>query len=43
MIYFTSDLHLDHDKDFIYKERGFEDIHSHNFAILNNWNSFLYI
>ena len=39
MIYFTSDLHLDHDKDFIYKERGFDDIHSHNLAILNNWNS----
>lgn len=39
MIYFTSDLHLGHDKDFIYEERGFEDIHSHNLAILKNWNS----
>lgn len=39
MIYFTSDLHLGHDKDFIYKERGFDNISSHNIAILKNWNS----
>ena len=39
MIYFTSDLHLDHNKDFIYKERGFDNIGSHDIAILKNWNS----
>lgn len=39
MVYFTSDLHLGHDKDFIYKERGFDNINSHDIAILKNWNS----
>lgn len=39
MIYFTADLHLGHNKDFIYKERGFDNISSHDTAILKNWNS----
>ena len=39
MIYFTSDLHLGHNKDFIYKARGFDNISSHDIAILKNWNS----
>lgn len=38
MIYFTSDLHLGHNKDFIYKARGFENIEDHDEALINNWN-----
>ena len=26
MIYFTSDLHLGHDREFIYKDRGYDNI-----------------
>lgn len=39
MIWFTSDLHLCHNKEFLYTPRGFKDIDSMNAAILNNWNS----
>lgn len=38
MIYFISDLHLCHDKDFLYKPRGFNSVEEMNAAILNNWN-----
>ena len=41
MIWFTSDLHINHNKDFIYKERGFSNIYEHNTAILKNWNSLI--
>lgn len=37
MIYFTSDLHFNHDKDFIYKPRGFDNISEMNEAILKNF------
>jgi len=38
-IYVTSDLHLNHDKEFLYKPRGFDSIEDMNMAIVNNWNS----
>lgn len=39
MIYFTSDLHLNHNKDFLYKPRGFDNVWDMNRAIVENWNS----
>ena len=36
MIYFTSDLHLNHEKDFIYKARGFHSINHMNGVLLYN-------
>ena len=41
MIYFTSDLHLNHDKEFIYKNRGFNSIEEMNKTIIRNWNSLI--
>jgi len=38
-IYFTSDLHLGHDKPFLYEPRGFNSIKEHDESIANNWNS----
>ena len=38
-IWLTSDLHFGHDKDFIYKPRGFQSIEEHDQAIIKNWNS----
>ena len=39
MIYFTSDLHLGHDKPFMYEPRGFKSIQEHDKAIIDNINS----
>ena len=39
MIYFTSDLHLGHNKEFIYKSRGFNSIEDHDNALIENWNN----
>ena len=39
MIFFTSDLHIGHDKPFLYEPRGFSSIIDHDTAVLNNWNS----
>lgn len=41
MIYFSSDLHLNHDKIFIYQERGFNSISEMNTTIINNFNSII--
>lgn len=38
MIYITSDLHLGHDRDFIYRLRGFSNIKEHDETIIKNWN-----
>lgn len=38
MIYFSSDLHLNHDKDFIYKSRGFDNVFDMNEAIISNFH-----
>lgn len=35
-MYFTSDLHLNHDKEFIYKNRGFNSINEMNNTIIRN-------
>ena len=36
MIYLTSDLHWNHDREFIYRPRGFESIEEMNGVILHN-------
>lgn len=38
-IFFTSDLHLQHDRDFLFEPRGFKDILTHDITIINNINS----
>ena len=38
-IYLTSDLHFCHDKEFIWKERGFNSVAEMNETIVSNWNS----
>ena len=38
MIYFTSDLHLYHDKEFIYRPRGFETVDDMSNTVINNIN-----
>lgn len=38
MIYLTSDLHLKHDKPFIYEKRGFNSIQEHDKEIIENIN-----
>lgn len=35
----TSDLHLNHNKDFIYSKRGFASVEEHNETIINKINS----
>lgn len=37
-IFVTSDLHLNHNKDFIYEKRGFSNIDEHNKMIVQRWN-----
>lgn len=37
-IWLTSDLHLCHDKEFIYKQRGFHSVHEMNEQIIKNFN-----
>lgn len=37
--FFTSDLHFGHDREFIWKERGFGSIDEMNETIVKNWNS----
>ena len=41
MIYFTSDLHFNHSKDFIYNPRGYSSIYEHNEDIIAKWNSII--
>lgn len=41
MIYFSSDLHFCHNKEFLYGKRGFKNIQEHNEVILNNFNNIL--
>lgn len=40
-IWFISDLHFCHDKDFLYSPRGFSSIQEHDKNIINNWNSII--
>lgn len=39
MIYFTSDLHINHDREFIWKERGYKSVDEMNHALVDNINS----
>ena len=41
MIYFSSDLHLNHNKPFIYEPRGFKNIYEMNNTIIKNFNSII--
>lgn len=38
-IFFTSDLHFNHNKEFVWKERGFSSIEEMNQEIIKRWNS----
>lgn len=37
-IFFSSDLHYNHNKSFLYEPRGFTSIEEHDAAIIKNWN-----
>lgn len=37
-IFFTSDLHFNHNRGFIFADRGFSSVEEMNNAIVNNWN-----
>lgn len=37
--FFTSDLHLGHDKEFVWSKRGFKSVEEHDSFILNYWAS----
>lgn len=39
MIYFTSDLHFFHDREFIWKARGFNSVEEMNEAYIKEWQS----
>ena len=39
MDWFTSDLHIGHDREFIWKARGFSSIEEHDTQILLRWNA----
>lgn len=41
MIYFTSDLHFYHDKDFLFGPRGFNDQYEMTQKIIENWNELI--
>lgn len=38
MIYFTADLHFNHDMEMVYKPRGFNSVEEMNEAIIQRWN-----
>lgn len=38
-IWFTSDLHFGHDREFLWGPRGFENIQEHDEVIIEKWNS----
>ena len=38
-IWISSDPHFCHDREFIWKSRGFNSVHEMNEVIINNWNS----
>lgn len=38
MVFFTSDPHLGHDKDFVWKARGFNSVEEHDNAVVEYWN-----
>lgn len=38
-VFFTSDLHFGHEKEFLFGPRGFDSVSSHASGIIQNWNS----
>lgn len=38
-VYFTSDTHFGHNKEFLYGKRGFKNVMEHDAAIIKRWNS----
>jgi len=38
-IFFTSDTHFGHNKEFVWKARGFESVEDHAEGLIKNWNS----
>jgi len=40
-VFFTSDLHFNHDKDFLYEPRGFKNVNDMNKQILENFKTTL--
>lgn len=41
-IWFTSDTHFNHDKEFIWKDRGFNSVQEMNESIIEKWNSLVH-
>lgn len=41
-IWFSSDLHLNHQKNFIWEERGFSSVEEMNATIIDNFNSIIH-
>jgi len=41
MIYFTSDLHFGHDRPFIYKPRGFDNVEAMECGLIDRWNELI--
>ena len=41
MIWFTSDLHLGHDKNFVWGRRGYSSVSEMNKALIEKWNSLI--
>ena len=39
MIFLTSDLHFNHDREFVWKVRGFESVEEMNEVIVEKWNT----
>ena len=37
--FFIADTHFNHDREFIYRVRGFNNIQDMNNTIINNWNN----
>lgn len=42
MVFFTSDLHFCHDKDFVWQARGFTSVDEMNAEIIRRWNEVVY-
>ena len=37
-VWITSDLHIGHNKEFLYKGRDFYNIEEHDMTLVRNWN-----